>query len=75
MYLNSKEPGYIVNISSAGQIKYYKVTTEMLEKLDNKKIMDGNNVLLNSHSYILNQKLFSNNSCNFQLFFLYLDYK
>jgi len=42
--LDSKEPGYIVNISSSGKIKYYKVTKEMLESLDNKKIMSGNNV-------------------------------
>ena len=57
--LNSKEPGYIVNISSAGQIKYYKVTTEMLEKLDNKKIMDGNNVTAKqSFLYIKPETLF-----------------
>ena len=42
--LNSKEPGYIVNVSSNGEIKYYKVTKEMIEGLDNKKIMTDNNV-------------------------------
>lgn len=42
--LNSKEPGYIVNVSSNGDIKYYEVTKEKIENLDNSKIMDSNNV-------------------------------
>lgn len=57
--LNSKEPGYIVNISSSGEIKYYKVTTEMLESLDNKKIMNDNNVTAKqSFLYIKPENLF-----------------
>ncbi len=57
--LNSKEPGYIVNISSSGEIKYYKVTKEMLESLDNKKIMNGNNVTAKqSFLYIKPENLF-----------------
>jgi hypothetical protein len=57
--LNSKEPGYIVNISSSGDIKYYRVTIEMLENLDNKKIMDGNNVTAKqSFLYIKPENLF-----------------
>ena len=57
--LNSKEPGYIVNIISSVEIKYYKVTTEMLENLDNKKIMDSNNVTAKqSFLYIKPETLF-----------------
>lgn len=57
--LDSKEPGYIVNISSSGDIKYYKITKEMLESLDNKKIMDGNNVTAKqSFLYIKPENLF-----------------
>jgi len=57
--LNSKEPGYIVNISSSGDIKYYEVTKEKLEKLDNKKIIDSNNVTAKqSFLYIKPEQLF-----------------
>jgi hypothetical protein len=44
LILNSKEPGYIVNVGSDGKITYYEVTKEKIEKLDNSKIMDSNNV-------------------------------
>lgn len=44
LILNSGKPGYIVNISSDGQLKYYEVTKEKLETLDNKLIMTNNNV-------------------------------
>jgi len=57
--LNSKEPGYIVNISSSGNIKYYEITKEMLENLDNKKIIDSNNVTAKqSFLYIKPEQLF-----------------
>ena len=57
--LNSKEPGYIVNISSSGDITYYEVTKEKLESLDNKKIMDSNNVTAKqSFLYIKPEQLF-----------------
>jgi len=42
--LDSKNTGYIVNISSSGELTYYEITKEMIENLDNTTIMKDNNV-------------------------------
>jgi hypothetical protein len=44
LMLDSKEPGYIVNISSNGNLKYYEITKEKIENLENSTIMNDNNV-------------------------------
>lgn len=42
--LDSKNKGYMVNISSSGELTYYEITKEMIEGLDNAVIMKDNNV-------------------------------
>lgn len=42
--LDSKDKGYMVNISSGGELKYYEITKEKIEQLDNSLIMSDNNV-------------------------------
>jgi hypothetical protein len=42
--LDSKDKGYMVNISSSGDLKYYEITKEKIEQLDNSIIMKDNNV-------------------------------
>lgn len=42
--LDSKDKGYMVNVSSDGELKYYEITKEKIEQLDNSLIMSDNNV-------------------------------
>jgi hypothetical protein len=42
--LDSKDKGYMVNISSTGELKYYEITKDKIEQLDNSIIMKDNNV-------------------------------
>jgi hypothetical protein len=42
--LDSKDKGYMVNISSSGEVRYYEITKEKIEQLDNSIIMKDNNV-------------------------------
>jgi len=42
--LDSGKPGYIVNIKSDGDLKYYKVTLDDIDKIDDNDIMTSNKV-------------------------------
>ena len=42
--LDSGKPGYIVNVGSDGALKYYKVTLDDIDKIDDSDIMTSNKV-------------------------------